>query len=184
MENDSSISLNHIWPIENIYDYKLHFGRWNGELQPLQEWAKDRKNWVGWQEYWPGRHDFNRRYIFSLMDFYHESDTWLFGGVFEVKGIVERDGHKRYRVELTDKGTPYIGRLKVSSPYRKRTTRVNFENHYSELIVKEIMQEPYTGQAFCGYDNIRHGFSDLEHIWTIQKPDWKAALVNLKGVYI
>lgn len=184
MENNTPIPLNQIWRIDNLGEYKVHFARWNGYKQPLQAWAEDRINWVEWQQYWPGRNDFNRKFIFSLMDYYHETDTWLFGGVFHVIGIVEQNDCKSYSVELTDQGAPFIGRLKLSSSYRKRSTRVKFENHYSEFMVKEILQEAYTGLAFCGYDNIRHGFSDLEHIWSIQKPDWKAALVNLQGVYL
>ena len=184
MENKTPIMLKHIWPIENFCEYKVHFARWNGDKQPLQAFAEDRRNWVGWQQYWPGRNDFNRRYIFSLMDFYHQTDTWLFGGVFEVLGVVERDNSKRYSVELTEQGAAFVGRLKLSSSYRERTTRVNFENHYCKLIVAEILREPYTGQSFCGYEKICHPFSELEHIWTIQKPDWKTALEQLKGVYL
>lgn len=186
MNDNTLLLLKHIWRIDNLEEYKVHFARYdrNIDKHPLQVWVTDRNEWVEWQEYWPGRNDFHRRFIFSLMDFYHETDTWLFGGVFEVNGIVEREGQKSYRVKLTVQGSPFVGRLKLSSSYRERSTRVRFEKHYSVFKVKEILHEPYAGQAFCGYENIRHGFSDLEHIWTIQKPDWKAALVNLKGVYL
>ena len=117
MEENASIPLKHIWRIDKLEEYKVHFARYdrNIDKHPLQVWVTDRTDWVGWQQYWPGRHDFNRRYIFSLMDFYHETDTWLFGGVFEVNGIVERDGQKSYRVTLTDQGSPFVGRLKLSS---------------------------------------------------------------------
>ncbi|WP_273070698.1 hypothetical protein, partial [Thioclava marina] len=47
--------------------------------------------------YRPGRDDFNRPLIFSLIQFYHEQDSWLFGGVYHVL-----DRHPdRYEVELT-----------------------------------------------------------------------------------
>ena len=182
MEN--SIQLEHIWQIENPGRYKLHFARWNGKKQPLQDWAEDHDNWFGWQQYWPGRNDFNRQFIFSLMDYYHETDTWLFGGVFEVTGLSDWRDSKRYEVELTDQGASLIGRLKLRSSYRDRTTRVNFENHYSKLEVGEILSEPYTGQVFPGFEKINHSFTELAHIWTIQKSDWKIALRNLKGVYL
>ena len=158
MESTTPILLKHIWPIKNVGDYKVHFARRNEKkLEPLDDWAHDRKKWVRWQQYWPGRDDFNRRYIFSLMNFYHETDTWLFGGVFKVRGLVETpcdystpDNHqhsdKIYMVERTKQGTAFIGRLKLSSSYRERATRVKFENHYCELRVAEILREPYTGQ--------------------------------------
>ena len=81
---DGTLRLKTIWQIKNVHDYKVHFGRWNGKHQPLDLWVEDEAEWKGWQIYYPGRNDFNRKYIFSVMDFYHESDTWLFGGIFRV----------------------------------------------------------------------------------------------------
>lgn len=186
MNGNTLLLLKDIWRIENLNEYKAHFARYdkNTDKHPLQVWVTNRKEWVEWQEYWPGKDDFNRRYIFSFMDFYHETDTWLFGGVFEVNGIVGQNDSRRYNVKLTEQGAPFIGRLKLSSTYRNRATRVNFENHYCDLIVDEVFQEQYTGQSFSGYEDINHSFFELVHIWTIQKPDWKAALKNLKGVYL
>lgn len=79
-----TIMLEDIWPLGNLTDYKLHFARWNGESKPLEVWARDRQEWQEWQEYRPGRNDFNRPLIFSLMRFYHEADSWLFGGIFKM----------------------------------------------------------------------------------------------------
>ncbi|MGB4782742.1 GIY-YIG nuclease family protein, partial [Candidatus Methylomirabilis sp.] len=36
----------------------------------------------------------------------------------------------------------------------------------------------------CGYENINHDFSTLETIFKSGRPDWKAALENVKGVYL
>ncbi|MEZ5527208.1 MAG: hypothetical protein R3F26_06695 [Gammaproteobacteria bacterium] len=53
--------------------------------------------------------DFNCQYIFSLMDYYHEPNTWLFGGVYEVVARLGTTRSKGYEVALTDQFTPYIG---------------------------------------------------------------------------
>ena len=79
-----TIFLHDIWPMKDLTDYKVHFARWNGNVQPLEVWARDEQEWQEWQEYRPKRDDFNRRHIFSLIQFYHETDIWLFGGVFRV----------------------------------------------------------------------------------------------------
>ena len=71
------INLRDIWAIENTEDYKVHFARYNGDAEPLEVWARSPEDWRGWQEYWPGRNDFNRPRIFALMQFYHETDAWL-----------------------------------------------------------------------------------------------------------
>ncbi len=152
------IRLDQIWLLEQPKDFKVHFARWNRINQPLEVWIRDRSEWRGWQEYRPSRDDFNRPFNFALMQFYHEPDTWLFGGIFRVVDRLP----DRYHVELDDQGAGFIGRLKLRSPYRNRSTRVNLENHYGDFEVKEILAEPYSGRKFPGYENIDLSFDELE----------------------
>lgn len=175
-----TILLSDIWPIENLRDFKVHFARWNKISQPLEVWLSDKREWQGWQEFRPKRNEFNRPFIFSLLQFYHETDTWLFGGIFNV---LERHDD-RYVVELTEQGREFIGRLKLRSPYRRRATRVNFENHYRDLEVQEILREPYSGRSFPGYEDIDLSFDELETLVRNDRPDWKAALESVKGIYL
>jgi group I intron endonuclease len=46
------------------------------------------------------------------------------------------------------------------------------------------LERAFEGEAFCGYENVEHGFSQLEAIIRQGKTDWKAALENVKGVYL
>ena len=174
------ILLKDIWPIDNLNDYKIHFARFNGNSQPLDVWVRSKVEWQGWQEYRPSKNDFNQPYIFSLMRFYHETDIWLFGGVFRV---LERLP-KSYVVELTDLGKEYIGRLKIGFSYRDRSTRTKMETYYPEFEVREILPEPYTGRSFCGYDKIHLSFEELEALIKNDRPDWKTALESIKGIYL
>ena len=142
-----AIPLKEIFPIENTSEYKIHFARDNTDIEPLNAWVRSEAEWQGWQEYRPKSNAFNRRYIFSLMQFYHETDTWLFGGVFRV---IERyeDNHrvelkKRYKVELADIRKNLIGRLKIKYPYNSMQPRANMENYYDEFEVKEILPKKY-----------------------------------------
>ena len=175
-----TILLHNIWPIRDVNDQKVHWGRWNGEAQPLDEWVRDRNIWRKWQEYRPGRNEFNRRYIFSLMDFYHEEGVWLFGGIFEVTARHER----RYEVQLTERGAGFIGRLKIRSPYKDRATRTKFEKSYGNMEVSEILREPYTGRTFPGYEHVNLSFRELETLIRNDRPDWKSALGKVNGVYL
>lgn len=174
------ITLSDIWPIQTPEDYKLHFARWNGDQQPLDVLARNRDDWQAWQEYRPGRDDFNRPLIFSLAQFYHEPDCWLFGGVFRVLDRLA-DG---YEVELLEDGAQFIRRLKMRSLYRSRTTRVNLENHYGSFEVVEVLREPYSGRSFPGFEGIDVSFAELETIVRNGLPDWKATLSSVKGIYL
>ncbi|CAA2137298.1 GIY-YIG nuclease family protein [Methylobacterium bullatum] len=174
------ILLSDIWPIPNPSGFKVHFARWNGSVQPLEVFVRDRAEWQGWQEYYPGRNDFNRPHIFSLIQFYHEPDVWLFGGIYNVVAF----RGDCYEVALSEAGAGFIGRLKLRSSYRERTTRANFENHYATLEVQEILRELYSGRRFPGYDGIDLPFEELEALVKNARPDWMAALESMKGIYL
>ena len=177
-----SIKLKDIWPIENVRNYKVHFARYNGHNEPLDEWLEDPDNWVDWQAYRPQRNEFNRDFIFTLMRFYPEEDVWLFGGVFRV--LADHGYGNGYEVELTDHGSDFTGRLKIFRYHRKMSTRVNLENHYDDFEVAEILREPYSGRIFPGYENIDLPFKELATLIRNDKPDWKSALESVKGVYL
>jgi len=163
-----------------IKDYKIHLASWNGTNHPLDIFVSDKKAWQRWNEYRGQRNDFNRKYIFSLIQFYPERDTWLFGGLFRVK----KRYSDRYEVELYRKYLPLIGRLKVHYKRSGRAKSVLPENQFKHMIVAELLRAPYTGEVFPGYEDINHSFNSMEAIFKQQKHDWKSALSNVKGVYL
>lgn len=175
-----TIYLNQILHIENTKDYKVHFARWNKYQQPLEVFTRDKEEWKQWQEYRPKRDEFNRPHIFSLMQYYHEIDTWLFGGIYNVKARHET----HYEVELSNHYENFIGRLKLFMPYRERATRVKLEGYYPQFQVQEILSREYSGRSFPGYEDIDLPFEELETIVRNQKIDWKTALSNCKGIYL
>ena len=175
-----TILLSEIWEMENPEDYKVHFARWNGANYPLDVFVRDKREWQGWQEYWPGRNEFSRPLIFSLAQFHHENNTWLFGGIWKV---IERY-EDRYEVELSEEGSNLIGRLKIRYAHQNRSTRPNFEKHFDKFVVNEILAEEYSGRSFPGYEDILLSFAELEALVRNNRPDWRAALENAKGVYL
>ncbi len=186
------ILLRDIWQIENVVDYKVHFAKYNREIEthPLDDWVSDPQIWQRWQEYKSTnpRSVFNRRFIFSLMQFYHETDIWLFGGVFEVL----EDQGDQFVVELTEQGQNFIGRLKLRAWYPAMNVRPTLEKHYYRcqngirkiLKVQEILREPYSGRSFPGYENIDLSFAELEALVRNDRPDWRVPLTSMKGVYL
>jgi len=88
-------------------------------------------------------------------------------------------------MELTDQFKPFIGRLKIYlDRKRSRQTYCNLETYLDEFVISEILKEQYTDKKFPGYEDISISFHSLENIIHTEKPDWKAALENVKGIYL
>ncbi len=175
-----TIMLKEILPIQNLVDYKIHFAKFNQINEPLDVLVRDSGEWKAWQAYRPTKDDFNRPFIFSLANFYHELNTWMFGGVYKV---LSREPD-RYEVELIDLGKHFINRLKLRSTYNERNTRVKMENHFDAFEVVEILREPYSGRPFPGYENIDLSFEELSGLMAHDRTDWKVSLKSIKGVYL
>jgi len=163
-----------------LNDCKVHLASWNGKHNPLDVFVSNRDEWKGWNEYRGQRNDFNKKYIFSLIDFYHEKNMWLFGGVYEV---VKRYDD-RYEVKLTSFSEEYIGRLKVKYKRTARNRAVILEKVFPFMSVSELLRTPYSGEFFPGYENINHKFTALEPIFRQELTSWFSALKNVKGVYL
>jgi len=177
------IKIKDILKIDDPTQYKLHLACRNEDwVSPLDEYVADYKNWLGWNEWRGNRNDWTRDFIFSLMEFYPRTDTWLFGGVFKV---LERH-EDRYVLEEVEEFKKFAGRLLLSfHRYQGMRGRAFYLEHYiEEFEVVELFSEPYRGERFPGFENICHDFSVLETIFKSEKSDWKAALSSVKGVYL
>ena len=100
-----AIKLAEILEFEEPKNYKVHLATWNGKNQPLNVFVSDLDMWENWNSYRGSNDDFSRKYIFSLMDFYHEPDNWLFGGCYEVvkrlnktKGKGASSEHRKFKL--------------------------------------------------------------------------------------
>ena len=169
--------------IEEPNLYKAHLASWNGNDRPLDVFVRDRQEWEGWNSWRSSKDDFNRRFIFSLIEFHPDPGTWLFGGIWEVLARSGVNNSHSYSINLTDQAHDLIGRLKIGFARTGRAKALKLENCIDNFILDEILKSPYTGQAFPGYENITLSFLDLEHIICTNKMDWRAALLNVKGIY-
>lgn len=176
------LTVTSIFDIARPAEYKLHAARWNDEYQPLDIFTSDRAEWQRWNSWRSEKNDFNRQYILSFIDFYPEYQTWLFGGIFEV--LERRPGKgPNYRVQLCDRGSDLIGRLKIKLEI-SRGKSFKLENWIEHMKVSELLKEPYSGDPFVGFDNVSLDFSMLETIVRNERMDWKTALQNVKGIYL
>ena len=104
--------------IKKENEFKIHFARSNGIDEPLDVFIRSQKEFQKWNEHKKEKKRFHK-YIFTLVKFYHEKDTWLFAGIYEV---LRNDGEK-HEVKLLSRGEEYIGRLKILYEYKKKVGR-------------------------------------------------------------
>ena len=173
---------------DEMRKYKIHLAAYNGYEQPLDVFARDREEWKGWNEWRRGKDDSNREYIIGLIPDYHKIDKYVFGGVFKVIKRYDdwQETEVGYKVELTNQFKSLIGRLVVGfSRYQGLRGRAFLlENFMDSMSIAEILENPYEGEEFPGYDNVRIDFSSLELLVQNQKTDWRVALENVKGIYL
>jgi hypothetical protein len=167
-------------------EYKLHLATWNGHHHPLDVYLHNPDHWIMWNESRSGRDDFNRQYIFSLIQYYHESNKWLFGGIFEVIDRFEdwQETNRGYQVRKVEQYENLVGRLIIDFTLGVRGRSFLLENHFDQFTISQILKQPYDGAVFPGYENIHLSFGELASLIKHEKRDWKAALENVKGVYV
>jgi len=94
-----------------------------------------------------------------------------------------RDGYTLQSLHGFEK---YVGRL-LASFHRYQGMRgraFKLESYLNNLTVVEILPQVYSGESFPGFERINHDFSTLEAVFRAERADWKAALENVKGVYL
>jgi hypothetical protein len=178
------IPLSSLLSIPDPNKYKVHLACWDGQDQPLDVFVRDRREWDGWNTWRSSKDEFNRTYILSLAHFYLETDIWLFGGIYEVLSRQPVDQSHSYTLGHNPAHQELLGRLKIKLPRPGRARSVKLENYYSQMSISEVLREEYTGERFPGYEDLSHDFGTLEVVFRTSRPDWKAALENIKGVYL
>lgn len=164
---------------------KLHCAVWNGEQDPIDVLSNDFEGWQGWNSYRGSKDDFNRPFIFSLAQDRADPTLWLFGGIWQV---LERTGAphaESYTVRFRDDLMgPFVRRLYVRLALGGRQRRRKMESALHEMSVASILEEPFAGDPFPGHDNIDHTLAELQTVVSQNRPDWRIALEQMKGVYV
>lgn len=169
----------------NPAECKLHCAVWNGKEHPIDVLARSWEEWVQWSRWRGARDDFNRRYIFAMAREKKATESWLFGGVFEVLGRKTTAHTHSYDLALReDIMAPYIKRLVVRFGLPARITRLNLETYLERMSVGSVLEQPYAGEAFPGHDRIDHSLQELRVVVSQNRPDWRIALEHMKGVYV
>ncbi len=153
--------------------------RWLSTEESLRILGKTECSYWGWlgkqRNFYPG----NMVFSFIRLNY----DEWLFVSAAKILNIPE---NSRANYDILTKYQPLFGRLIIK--YNKGHTHARYafkmRDRISNVIVKEIMTEMYSGKHFPGYNKVCLSFRELESIVNRRPHDWVGALENQKAVYV
>ena len=159
---------------------KVHLACWDGEEHPIEVFYAGR--FQAWQEH-QTRRNFECSHILSLIEL--GQGRWLFVGVYEVLGSQQHPteaGQYLYSTSLLANQEEVIGRIVVEHQ-RTRQSYVWCKDELG-LPISEIRREKMTIGDFPGYNAVVVSHGNLQTITRQEIPSWRAALINIKGVYL
>ncbi len=174
-------------PDEIISDCKIHFAKYNGYDNPLDLFLNNPDEIKGWNEWRGHKNDFNRTYIFTVIQFPKRADRWLFVGIYKVVKRYDDfwNTEHGYDVELTNLCGDLIGRLIVDYYFDYPHGRsVIMENYLDYISIAEILPSKYDGIQFPGFDSINIPFAQLQTIVKADNREWRTALQSIYGIYL
>lgn len=133
----------------------------------------------------------NKPYVIQFIRYPRQANAWIFAGVFELDGVdnivpsKDKTGYV-YKMKLVPQYSEYIGRLIVR--YKRKAGHRNIKFQLSqlndEMEVLELLPTYLENNDFPGYEDVLLTHDQLKHIITTNNMSWKAALSNVKGIYL
>ncbi len=111
-----------------------------------------------------------------------QSNTWLLFHIGKVTKDLNMYDNVGYEYESLPEYTKYCGRLIVKFKNNSQNLVRNATSVINQCEVYQILPEIYDDDIFPGYDRIDITWNELTRV--IEKPSWKTALENQKGVYL
>ncbi|MDT9521227.1 GIY-YIG nuclease family protein [Streptococcus mutans] len=182
----SDIKLNDIFGFteEEIPHVKIYFHVWKSDVNYTKDYYLSNKEQVNhWNIFYNAdkKHFKVGETVINAVKV--DYDKYLVTMVKKVTKDLNRYNDQGYEGENVEKFKPYFDRLIIKyKPGRSRVRK--YGKCYNEIIVSEILSEPWRGDDFNGYDEICLSYSQLESIFRLEKRDWLTALQNQKAVYL
>lgn len=173
-------------PTERKAGVKAKFNKFNGEVDPLDEYLEDpgkaNATWLAWRG---ERSDFavgQTVVHFMLM----RDGCYLLTAVRKVTGDTGVANSHAYSSEDIPEFLPYCGRVVVLPPDPPIGQKYiqYYQTVVDRLFVHEILPEQYSGSKFPGVNNIRISLTEIRALDTRKRLDWINALNHQKGVYL
>ncbi len=161
---------------------KVPLARYHGNEQPLDVFIQG--NFDEWQR-WQGGRNFQREFVVSLIQA-GSPTRWLFAGLFRTHGYQERvdPSHFFYYLDRVPAAEEWVGRLYLTSCYKKRNSYPLGETLADDLAVVELLANRLSIGQFPGYKNINLTKGQLDVVVRQNIDSWRSALSSVKGIYL
>lgn len=164
----------------NTQNTKVHLACWNGKEHPINVYFAG--EFQGWQEHQTKR-NFDCDHVLSLIDL--GQSRWLFVGIYDILGCgvdPEYPDQHLYTTQLRPNLDELMGRVIVEH-VRTRQSYIWLKPEI-KLPILEIRGKKMTVGDFPGYNAVLVSHATLRVITQQAVPSWRAALQNIKGVYL
>lgn len=113
-------------------------------------------------------------------------NDWLFTAARTITRIYDtpREDGVGYEAEDIERLKPFFGRVIVR--YHKSTQAMcrRYETVKDELVVTNVLPDPFQGKPFPGFDKVCLSYGDLKNIIDNNQTDWINAFRSQKAVYL
>ena len=164
---------------------KLRFHVWEGSADYTKSYyLSDKERVNNWNVFYNPPTKTNFRVGDIVINFIKVGhNKWLLTTVKEITEQLPVTSGKSYEGTVREEFSAYFDRLIIDFKVGISTVRY-FERSAKDIVIRELIPTPWTGDDFPGYDNIRLSYYQLESIFRLQKQDWLTALSNQKAVYL
>ncbi|HFI0644892.1 TPA: GIY-YIG nuclease family protein [Streptococcus suis] len=170
---------------ETLPKVKLRFHVWEGSVDYTKSYyLADKEQVNNWNIFYnpEGKNYFRvGEIVVNFIKVGH--NKWLLTTVKEITEQLPVTSGKSYEGKVREEFAAYFDRLIIDFKVGISTVRY-FERSAKDVVIRELLPTPWTGDDFPGYDNIRLSYYQLESIFRLQKQDWLTALGNQKAVYL
>ena len=122
----------------------------------------------------------------TLIRMQTSDDNWLFTAARTITKVYDkpREDGVGYEAEDIERLRPFFGRVIVRHHKHAQTMHRRFERIKDELVVTNVLPDPFQGKPFPGYDKIYLSYEDLKRIIDNNQTDWINAFRSQKAVYL
>ena len=138
--------------------------------------------WLLWQG--SKRRYYTRVGIIAINLIPLSGDTWLLTTIKEITKILDVKEDVGYEARELPEYSSLYGRLILKFHKTSMQGVLKYETVRNDLVVHELLPDPFDGDDFPGYDKVRLTYDQLNRIIVNKKCDWIAALENQKAVYL